>query len=132
MTVNLSAFAGAGAQFFDNNGVPLSGGLIYSYDAGTTTPRATYTDNGGGTANIWMWGRKNGTDIAQSASRMQIQGNNAEAIMTVNFFVEMSNGDYFELMYAVDDVSVIILAEAATAFAPAVPSVILTVNQVNL
>lgn len=51
MTVNLSAFAGAGAQFFDNNGVPLSGGLIYSYDAGTTTPRATYTDNGGGTAN---------------------------------------------------------------------------------
>ena len=86
----------------------------------------------GGTANIWMWGRKNGTDIAESASRMQIQGNNAEAIMTVNFFVEMSNGDYFELMYAVDDVSVIILAEAATAFAPAVPSVILTVNQVNL
>ena len=86
----------------------------------------------GGTANIWMWGRKNGTNIAQSASRSQIQGNNAELIMTVNFFVEMSNGDYFELMYAVDDVSVIILAEAATAFAPAVPSVILTVNQVNL
>ena len=86
----------------------------------------------GGTDNIWMWGRKNGTNIAQSASRSQIQGNNAELIMTVNFFVEMSNGDYFELMYAVDDVSVIILAEAATAFAPAVPSVILTVNQVNL
>lgn len=86
----------------------------------------------GGTANIWMWGRKNGTNIAESASRSQIQGNNAELIMTVNFFVEMSNGDYFELMYAVDDVSVIILAEAATAFAPAVPSVILTVNQVNL
>ena len=44
----------------------------------------------------------------------------------------MSNGDYFELMFAVDDTSVIILAEAATAFAPAIPSVILTVNQVNL
>lgn len=51
MTVNLSAFAGAGAQFFDNNGVPLAGGLIYSYDAGTTTPRATYTDDTGGTPN---------------------------------------------------------------------------------
>lgn len=86
----------------------------------------------GGTANIWMWGRKNGTDIPESASRAQIQGNNAEMIMTVNFFVEMSNGDYFELMYAVSDVSVLILAETATAFAPAVPSVILTVNQVNI
>lgn len=86
----------------------------------------------GGTGSIWLWGRKNGTDIAYSASRVQIQGNNAELVATVNFFVEMSNGDYFELMYAVNDTSVIILTEAATAFAPAVPSVILTVNQVNL
>jgi hypothetical protein len=51
MTVNLSAFAGAGAQFFDNNGDPLSGGLVYTYDAGTTTPRATYTDENGSTPN---------------------------------------------------------------------------------
>ena len=47
MTVNLSLFAGAGAQFFDNNGVPLSGGLIYSYLAGTTTPAVTYTSSTG-------------------------------------------------------------------------------------
>lgn len=86
----------------------------------------------GGTGNIWLWGRKNGADIANSASRVQIQGNNAELVATVNFYVEMSNGDYFELMFAVDDTSVIILAEAATAFAPAIPSVILTVNQVNI
>lgn len=86
----------------------------------------------GGTANIWFWGRKNGTNIAESASRIQIQGNNAETVATVNFYVEMSNGDYFELMYAVSDVSVIVLAEAATAVVPGVPSVILTVNQVNL
>ncbi len=51
MTVNLSAFAGAGAQFFDNNGDPLSGGFVYTYDAGTTTPRATYTDESGSTPN---------------------------------------------------------------------------------
>lgn len=38
-------------QEFDNNGSPLAGGLIYTYDAGTTTPKATYTDSGGGTAN---------------------------------------------------------------------------------
>jgi hypothetical protein len=51
MTVNISLFAGAGAQFFDNNGVPLSGGLLYTYAAGTTTPAATYTSSSGGTAN---------------------------------------------------------------------------------
>jgi hypothetical protein len=45
MAVTLSLFAGVGAQFFDNNGVMLSGGKIYSYQAGTTTPLATYTSN---------------------------------------------------------------------------------------
>lgn len=38
-------------QFFDANGNPLSGGKLYSYDAGTTTPRATYTDSTGTIAN---------------------------------------------------------------------------------
>lgn len=51
MAVNLSALAGAGQQFFDNNGNPLSGGKLYSYEAGTTTPQATYTSASGGTAH---------------------------------------------------------------------------------
>ena len=38
-------------QFFDNNGSPLAGGKVYTYEAGTTTPLATYTDETGGTAN---------------------------------------------------------------------------------
>ena len=49
--VSLSIFGGVGAQFFDNNGVPLSGGKIYTYEAGTTTPLATYTSSAGNTAH---------------------------------------------------------------------------------
>ena len=51
MAVNFSPFAGAGQQFFDNNGNVLSGGKIYTYAAGTTTPATTYTSNTGLTAN---------------------------------------------------------------------------------
>lgn len=43
MSVNPSPIGGFAAQFFDNNGQPLSGGKIYTYAAGTTTPQATYT-----------------------------------------------------------------------------------------
>jgi len=50
-TVNLSALAGAGQQFFSDNGVPLSGGKLYSYEAGTTTPQTTYTSANGVTAH---------------------------------------------------------------------------------
>jgi hypothetical protein len=51
MAVNLSYLGGAGWQFFDNNGNPLSGGLLYTYAAGTTTPLTTYTSYTGGTPN---------------------------------------------------------------------------------
>ena len=51
MTVGLSPVAGAGWQFFDANGVPLSGGKLYTYIAGTTTPQATYTSVSGLTPN---------------------------------------------------------------------------------
>lgn len=47
MSVNLSPVGGAAAQFFNNVGVPLAGGLIYTYLAGTNTPEATYTTSAG-------------------------------------------------------------------------------------
>jgi hypothetical protein len=50
MAVNLSPI-GNGQQFFDNTGLPLNGGLIYTYQAGSTTPLATYTDINGTVAN---------------------------------------------------------------------------------
>jgi microcystin-dependent protein len=41
----------AKAQFIDAAGVPLAGGFLYTYEAGTTTPQATYTDSTAATAN---------------------------------------------------------------------------------
>ena len=54
-------------QFFDANGDPLVGGLLYTYEAGTTTPLTSYTDSTGvslntnpitldsrGEANVWL------------------------------------------------------------------------------
>lgn len=39
------------AKFTDSNNNPLSGGKLYSYQSGTTTPQVTYTDSSGGTPN---------------------------------------------------------------------------------
>lgn len=51
MAVNLSPVGGAAAQFFTNSGYPLTGGKLYSYAAGTTTPAVTYTSSSGTVAH---------------------------------------------------------------------------------
>ena len=51
MAVNLSPVGGAAAQFFDNSGQVLTGGKLYTYLAGTTTPAVTYTTSAGVTAH---------------------------------------------------------------------------------
>jgi hypothetical protein len=79
---------GVGQQYFDNNGLPLAGGLIYTYQAGTSTPLATYTDNGGTIANanpivldsagrvpyeIWMFTGYSYKFVIQSSAGASIQ-----------------------------------------------------------
>ena len=50
MSVNLSPI-GNGFQFLTTTGLPLNGGLIYVYQAGSSTPLATYSDVNGTVAN---------------------------------------------------------------------------------
>lgn len=84
-------------------------------------------DQSSGTAHyIWIWFRKNGVDIPDSTSKVSIQGNKTELILAWNFIVNVLGGDYIEIMWAVEDISVELLYEAATAFCPAIPSVIIT------
>lgn len=82
----------------------------------------------GGTGIFWVWPRINGIDVPDSNSQVQIQGNNAEQLVTIGYFFELKAGDYVEIMFAVNDVSVQVEYFPASAFYPAVPSIILTVS----
>jgi len=50
MAVFLSPVGGVAAQFFTNTGAVLTGGKLYTYAAGTTTPLPSYTTNAGNVA----------------------------------------------------------------------------------
>jgi hypothetical protein len=77
---------------------------------------------------IYIWCRKNGVDVTQSAGQVALKGTQAELVASWNFVLEMKALDYFELMWSVSDTDVRIFAQVATAPHPGIPSVILTVT----
>lgn len=92
---------------------------------------AQLDNTSGGTANIYIWLRKNGTNVPNTATTIAIQGTAARTVAAWNFIIQLEPTQYVELMWATDDTSVRILAASATSVWPAIPSVIATLTQVN-
>lgn len=105
MTYYLSSFGGVGWQFFDNNGIILSGGKIYSYEAGTTTPAPTYTDSTGGTPHA-------NPIVLNSAGRVATGEIWQPAGSSYKYVLETSAG---VLIGTFDNVSAIVSGEATLA-----------------
>ena len=89
---------------------------------------AQLDNTSGGSHLIYLWLRKNGTDVPYSASQVRLKGTDGELVAAWNFVQQLNAGDYVELMWSVSDTSVQILSQAAAAPVPAIPSVLLTVT----
>jgi hypothetical protein len=96
---------------------------IYNFDTSFQLDKTA-----GGVGLFYLWFRLNGVDVPNSASQIRIQGNNAEIFSSLNYFFDLNAGDYVEIMYSVDDLSVQLLAEPASTPHPGIPSIILTVS----
>ena len=84
----------------------------------------------GSQAHVYIWLKKNGTDIPNSASEVSVQGTTAETIAAWNFVVSAAANDYYELMWSSSDEHIQIKARAINGVVPAIPSIILTVVSV--
>lgn len=82
----------------------------------------------GGSRNVYIWLRIDGTDVANSATVVTLAGTSSAVVAAWNFVVELNAGSYFELMWSTNDTGCQITAAAAAAPVPAIPSVILTVT----
>lgn len=85
----------------------------------------------GGDAIVYLWLRKNGADLANTAKRWRIRGNDAEVAFALSTTVALGQGDYLEVMWAADNANVTLDATASTAFSPAGPSALLSIMQVD-
>jgi alpha-galactosidase len=88
------------------------------------------TDSGNDNADVWL--SKNGTNIPNSNTRLELDKNNMKLVAAWNWFVKAKAKDYFQINWSSADIDMRIYAEGPQSgpTRPGIPSVILTVNQI--
>lgn len=79
------------------------------------------------TATVWAWINKNGTDVPYSGQVRTIKGAGSQAIF-LNFSIDLTAGQYVEMYWATDDITLSLQATAPTAPHPGIPSAIVSVG----
>jgi hypothetical protein len=127
---------------FENTGISNGISIVTN---GTALTRITFANAGiynlqfsaqlsqtsGGSANTFIWLKKNGANVANTAGDTRVAGNGDRIMAAWNYVFSAAAGDYYELAWSATDTSVILDYSAASAPVPAVPSVILTVVPVG-
>jgi hypothetical protein len=85
----------------------------------------------GSASNAWVWLRVNGVDIPATATKVTVQGSSSALVAAWNFVVPLETSDYAQIMWAVDNTGIQLVAEPATLFCPSIPSVIITMTIVS-
>lgn len=89
-------------------------------------------DKSGGSASaVYIWLMINGVNVSNSATKVVIDGPNAETVAAWNFVTPLAENDYFELAWSSSDTDVFLAEEPATGSVPEIPSVIVTVTWVS-
>lgn len=90
------------------------------------------TSSSASAKTLWVWFKKNGTTVANSARLLTVDLNNGYAPVSLSQTFSMDANDYMEIAFAANSTDISLSTVAANAFAPAAPAALLSVNQVQL
>ena len=92
-------------------------------------------DAGGGgfsSATLYTWLRVNGVDLDNSTRRQGILGSAPSSTFSYTLSISLAAGDELEVMVASTETNLVLDSAAATSFAPATASALVSVTQVQL
>jgi hypothetical protein len=91
-----------------------------------------HNTGGGGSGNtVNIWFKLNGNNISNSDTKVTVPSNVPYLVAAWNFIISVAAGDYVEIAWFTDNVNIILEHENATAVSPAIPSVIITAQQIR-
>jgi hypothetical protein len=90
------------------------------------------TNNGVDTAYIWF--KKNGLNIARSNTAIDIlkqAGGSGKVVAAWNYIDTLNTNDYLEVVWQSSDIALLLSAAPASGNLPLIPSIIVTLTQIN-
>jgi hypothetical protein len=130
ITLNNTDPDSIGVSVVSNSRVTFANAGVYNIQFSAQADRVS----GSGSDNIDIWFRKNGTDIPESNTVVTVAGGAASAktVAAWNYMLKLSAADYIELVWRTSDINLQLIHEAAATSPtrPAIPSVIITAQQV--
>lgn len=119
-----------------SNGVRIeSGSKITVVNPGTYNLQfsAQLEKTTNGTDTIYIWFKKNGNNVARSATSIDIlkqAGGGGRQVAAWNYIDTYNAGDYIEIVWQSNDTNIILAYDTASGNYPEIPSVIATLNQI--
>lgn len=91
-----------------------------------------FTSSNAASKTMYFWISKNGTDVPNTTRVYTLKANGDQRNLSATYLLPLLAGDYLELKWAATDTGVNLNATTGLAFAPDVPSVLLSVAQIQL
>ena len=127
MTVNNTDYS-SGISVKNNSKFTVDYSGTYNFQFSAQLHHKTGGGGGAGTG-IWIWAKKNGINIDNSSTRLNIQSGDY-AVAAWNFVFKLKKNDYIQLAWSANTTDMTIEYETASSPYPAVPSLIVTMNQI--
>jgi hypothetical protein len=126
--LNNAAPFNAGITIASSTNVTVAAAGVYSVN---TSIQFANSDSSNHTSTFWF--RKNGTNIANSASVISVPkvADGGKTLAQVTIFESMSINDYVQLVWSVDNTAVTLDYSSASGVIPEVPSVILNMQRIK-
>ena len=113
-----------GVSIVSNSQITLANSGTYNIQFSAQVLAATGQDD------VYIWLKKNGTNVANTGTKLVLANNEAD-VAAWNFVITAAASDYFELAWQSRDGHTLLSAATATGNIPGIPSIILTVTQVE-
>ena len=127
MTVNNTDFS-EGISAVDTSKFKVKESGTYNFQFSAQFHHRTGGGGGSG-SSAYVWLKKNGTSVANSSTSLNI-GSGNYAVAAWNFIVKLRYDEYVQLAWSTTTTNIALEANGASGPSPAIPSLIVTMNQI--